>query len=129
MASRGTAHQWAPEWSAVVATVAAAAAAETAAATATAVEMAAAMAKARWWWRWWPTVPGVFGSSWHPEAAHAVPAAAGASRSSRTTTLGTAALRVLIHHEWHCTKAAVAASPSGVPCRRRDTRALLAKVS
>ena len=82
MASRGTAHRW-RESSAAVATVAAAAAAETAAATATAAEMVAA---AIWCWRWWPTVPGVFGLSWHPEVAHAVPEAAGASRSSRTTT-------------------------------------------
>ena len=82
MASRGTAHQW--RSSAAVATVAAAAAAETAAATATAAEMAAA--KAILCWRWWPTVPGVFGLSWHPEVAHAVPGAAGASWSSHTTT-------------------------------------------
>ena len=85
MASRGTAHRW-RESSAAVATVAAAAAAETAAATATAAEMVTAAAKAIWCWRWWPTVPGVFGLSWHPEVAHAVPEAAGASRSSRTTT-------------------------------------------
>ena len=112
MASRGTAHQWrAPESSAAVATVAAAAAAETAAATAMAAEVAAVRAKARWRQRWWPIVPGVFGLSSHPERAHAAPEAAGASRSSRTTTLSTAASRVPSHHEWRCTKAAVGASP------------------
>ena len=112
VASRGTAHQWrAPESSAAVATVAAAAAAETAAATAMAAEVAAVRAKARWRQRWWPIVPGVFGLSSHPEAAHAAPEAAGASRSSRTTTLSTAASRVPSHHEWRCTKAAVGASP------------------